>query len=123
MPQSPRRDLDPEKVLETKTDLQHGDSDPPVEVGGLRVVDVLALLGHGGRVRTLAVRGLQRVTVALQVNVAHGQRHVIGPGHLDVALSRLGAALVGVHMFAHSGRGGHVRHLDVRDAALPDDEL
>lgn len=85
------------------------------------MVDVLALLGHGGRVRTLTVRGLQRVTVALQVNVAHGQRHVIG--HLDVALSRLGAALVGVDMFARSGRGGHVRHLDVRDAVLPDDEL
>lgn len=44
----------------------------PVEVGWLRVVDVLALLGHGGCVRTLTLRGLQRVAVVLQVNVAQG---------------------------------------------------
>lgn len=95
----------------------------PVEVGRLRVVDVLALLGHGGRVCTLTLRGLQRVAVALQVNVAQGQRHVIGCGHLGVGLSRLSAALVAFDVFARSGRGGHVRHLDVRDAVLPDDQL
>lgn len=91
----------------------------PVEIGRLRVVDVLALLGHGGRVRTLTLRGLQWVTVALQVNVAQGQRHVIGSGHL----SRLSAALVAFDVFARSGRGGHFRHHDVWDAVLPDDEL
>lgn len=87
------------------------------------MVDVLPLLGHGGCVRTLTLRGLQRVTVALQVNVAQGQRHVIGSGHLDAGLSRLSAALVAFDMFARFGRRRHVRHLDVRDAVLPDDKL
>lgn len=87
------------------------------------MVDVLALLSHGGRVRTLTLRGLQRVTVALQINVAQGQRHVIVSRHVDVGLSRLSAALVAFDMFTRSGRGRHVRHLDVRDAVLPDDKL
>lgn len=96
----------------------------PVEVGWLRVVDVLALLGHGGRVRAMTLRGLQRVTVALEVDMAQGQRHVIGrPGRLAVGLCRLIAALVALDVFVRSGRGGHVRHLDVRDAFLPDDQL
>lgn len=89
----------------------------PVEVGWLRVVDVLALLGHGGRVRALTLRGLQGVAVALQVHVAGGQCHVIGPARLDVAFVAL---LVGS---AQCGRGGHVRHLDVGDAVLPHSEL
>lgn len=87
------------------------------------MVDVLALLGHGGCVRTLTLRGLQRVTVVLQVDVAQGQHHVIGPGPQDVGFFRLSAALVAFDMFAQSGRRRHIRHLDVRDAALPDGEL
>lgn len=48
---------------------------------------------------------------------------MIGSRHLDVGLFHLSAALVVFDVLAQSGRGRHVRHLDVRDAALPDREL
>lgn len=87
------------------------------------MVDVLALLSDGGCVvsDTLTLRGLQRVIMALQVHVARGQRHVIRARYLRAVFLHLGAKLIG--MFAGFGWGGHVGHLDIRDAFLPQDEL
>lgn len=96
----------------------------PVEVSGLRVVDVLALLGDGGCVvsGTLTLRGLQRVIMALQVHMARGQQHVIRARYLHTVFLHLGAKLIRIGMFAGFGWGGHVGHLDVWDAFLPQDE-
>ena len=100
----------------------------PVQVGGLRVVDVLALFSYGGRVLRppLAVAGSQRVVVALRLDGAHGQGHVVRPVRAPAGLClRPGVGLVrhGPGASAASCRGGQVGHLDVGDAGLPQDQL
>lgn len=86
---------------------------------------MLSLLGYGGRVVrvALALTGLQRVGVALQLDVARGQGHVMRPLRVPVDLRRFGLELVRVEMLAAFRRGGHVDDPYVRDAGLPQDLL
>lgn len=94
--------------------------DEPVEVGGLWVEDVLALLSDGGRVvgSEVALRGLQRVVVALQVCVARGQGHEICAGDFLAVFHHFGIEIPAVFF-----RGGRVGHLDVGDAELLQDHV
>lgn len=84
---------------------------------------MLSLLSHGGCVVcvALALAGLQWMDVALQVDVARGQRHVVLP-FLD-HLSGLGLRPVQAQVFAVFRGGGHINDFDVRDAGLPQRQL
>lgn len=98
----------------------------PVQVGGLGVVDVLALLSYGGRVVPVALTlsGLQWVEMALQFNLARGQGHVMRPLYFPVHLHRhVLVQLVWIQTFAALCWGGHIDHVDVWDAGLPQGEL
>lgn len=89
------------------------------------MVGVLALLSHSGRVVCAAVTlaGLQWVVIALQVNMARGQGHLICPVYLPVALRHLGVGFVRAETFVVLCWGGQVDHLDVWDTGLPQDQL
>lgn len=97
--------------------------DRPVEVGGLRLVDMLALLSDGGcRVgAAVTLRGLQRVVMALQFNGTLGQRRVTCARYFPVAVWPRGVTLVWVETFAGFLWGRHIGHLGVWDAGLPQD--
>lgn len=98
----------------------------PVQVGGLWVVDVLPLLSYSGCVvcDALTLGGLQRVVLALWINVARGQGHVVWRVHFPIDLHRLGVKFVWIKTFVVCGRrGGQVAHLDVWDAGLPQDQF
>lgn len=84
------------------------------------MVDVLALLGDGGRVvgSEVALRGLQRVVVALQVHLARGQGHEICAGDFFAVFHHFGIEIPAVFF-----RGGRVGHLDVGDAELLQDHF
>lgn len=86
---------------------------------------MLALLGESGRVvrAALTLTGLQWVVMALQFNMVHGKGHVICRVYVPIDLRRLGVQPVRVGMFAIIVLQGHVDHLDVRDAGLPQDQL
>lgn len=76
---------------------------------------MLALLGDGGRVlgAQVALHGLQRVAVALQVHVVRDQGQEVRGRHFLAASRRFWIEIPAV-LF----RGGHVRDLDVGDADL-----
>lgn len=90
------------------------------------MVDVLALLGYSGRVvcAALALGGLQRGEMALQLNVAaRGQGHVVRPARVPVDLCPLWVELVRLEVLAGFRRGGQVHHPDVWDAGLSQDQF
>lgn len=98
----------------------------PVQVGRLWVVDVLPLLSYSGCVvcDALTLGGLQHVVLALWFNVCRGQGHVIRPVYCPIDLRRLGVRFSWIETFVVRGWwGGHVAHLDVWDAGLPQDQF